>query len=226
MSMETKRVIIRGTIHFYCEGQLCDDSFFDPENDTAGVIPMTIMVPLRQFQFFEFDLSYTDQSSVGEILKELLGLFGLGEDICFNEHDIYFLSGSDRIRVWNFSRNFAYLKEKYFDPTHSEQISVVILISADAGCVDEYKALRFYVHSKESGSHHEPHIHVFNLSREYEASISIRNQEVLVGTMPKKLLKIAQKRIREKQEYFYYCWNTYTDGLEVDINHGLGLLKY
>lgn len=52
------------------------------------------------------------------------------------------------------------------------------------------KGMKFYIHSKESGKHHLPHIHVVYNGN--EASISL-DGEILVGYLPKKKLKKLKK---------------------------------
>ena len=226
MNTENNCVKISGTIHFYCEDQICDEAFFAPDNDTSGVIPMTIMIPLRGKRFFECDVVYSGQTTVGEVLEQIVDSFNLDEDYLINEATVYFLGENDRFNVFDRGINFLFLKNKYFDPDKTDKISIEILIGVDAGCVDEYETLRFYFHSKESGSHNEPHVHVCNLSREYEASISLVTGKLLAGEMPRKLLKKARKRIKDRQWDFLNWWNALTDGLKVDVNHSLGLIEY
>ena len=49
---------------------------------------------------------------------------------------------------------------------------------------------------------------------------------IIAGELPSKYAKMAKKKILSDQEYFYNCWNTMTDGLQVDINHHYGYIKY
>ena len=80
--------------------------------------------------------------------------------------------------------------------------------------------------SHESGSHNKPHVHVRDTQYRYNASVSLDDGEVIVGNLPKKLAKLAKKKVLSDQEFFYNCWNTMTDGLKVDINHHYKIIGY
>ena len=77
--------------------------------------------------------------------------------------------------------------------------------------------LRYYMPSRESGSHNKPHIHV-DYRYESFASICIGDGSLLSGSLPSKVLKEARKKILDNQEFLLRYWNEKTDGLSVDIN--------
>lgn len=132
----------------------------------------------------------------------------------------------ERYYIDNDGQNFSELLEKYLDPNHTGTIVVGILVSCNAGDVGGVWPLRFYVRSRESGSHHEAHIHVSDIGHQHEAAVRISDGEVIAGKLPRKLAKLAKESILADQEYFYKCWNTMTDGLKVDINHHYGYIQY
>jgi len=78
------------------------------------------------------------------------------------------------------------------------------------------------MNSKETGSHHIPHVHV-DYKNESTASISLINGEVLVGKLPSKILKKAKKQVTDNREFLLQCWEKYTDGFRVNINHSFGI---
>lgn len=116
--------------------------------------------------------------------------------------------------------------KKYLDPNNIGTITFSVLVSCDAGGVAREGPLRYFVHSHEAGSHHEPHIHVRDNAYEHEASIRISDGEIIAGELPSKYAKMAKTKILSDQEFFYNCWNTLTDGLQVDINHHYGYIEY
>ena len=77
------------------------------------------------------------------------------------------------------------------------------------GKIYKENGMKFYIHSKESGKHHIPHIHVVYNGN--EASISL-DGEILVGYLPKKKLKKAKEIIEKNKESFLQEWNTLSDG--------------
>lgn len=82
--------------------------------------------------------------------------------------------------------------------------------------------IRYFMHAREGVRHNCPHVHV-DYRHESEASISVVDGTVLQGTLPKKVLKKAQTRILGEKAFLLECWNKYTDGLKVDINHYFGM---
>lgn len=98
-------------------------------------------------------------------------------------------------------------------------VKVQLLVSSDAG-------IRYYMNSKEAGSHKEPHVHV-NVRNEVEASFSISDGTQLAGGKIKpKDRKEIQNKIAEKRYELLEYWNKHTDGLSVDLNQVWGLIHY
>ena len=95
----------------------------------------------------------------------------------------------------------------------------------DAGAIDEEDGVRYYMNSREAGRHHEPHVHICDTSRQYEAVILIKDGKV-IGDFPSKLLKKAKRKVMENQAFFLEQWNVLTDGIKIDVNHYLGTIHY
>ncbi len=105
-------------------------------------------------------------------------------------------------------------------------VKVQLLVSSDAGTVFEDSGIRYYMNSKEAGSHNKPHVHV-NIRNEVEASFSILDGTQLAGGKIKpKDKKEIKKMIAEKRYELLEYWNKYTDGLSVDLNQVWGLIHY
>lgn len=216
---------IKFDIHAYVEERLCDDCFED--TPYYGIHGPEVMLPLKQKQNYICSFQYDDTTSIGNVIDFIK------EKIWGNaEYDVpapisySFLSNGERYYVADKNISFSGLLNAYLDPNNSGTVTACVLISCDAGDIAAEESLRFSVRSHEAGSHHEPHIHVRDTGRNYEASIRISDGEVIAGKLPAKLAKLAKHKILSEQEYFYRCWNTMTDGLKIDINHHFGYIGY
>lgn len=105
--------------------------------------------------------------------------------------------------------------------TVNDELNICFVFSNQAGDIWTDDGLRYYMPSRESGSHNKPHIHV-DYRHESHASICIGDGSLLSGSMPSKALREARKKIFENQEFLLRYWNEKTDGLSVDINSYLG----
>lgn len=212
-------------IHAYVGENLCDEAFDDAP--FYGINGAEVVVPLRDKRGYIFDFYYDRTTTLEDVVlatkKEIYGTSA--EEVLATIH-YSFISGNDRYFVNNGKTKLANVIDKYLDPQKTGTITVNVLLSFNAGVVDKDNELRYYVNSKESGSHHKPHIHVRDVGYNYNASVLIENGEIVAGKLPSKLAKKAKERILEKQEFFYECWNTYTDGLTVDINKHFNYINY
>ncbi len=99
---------------------------------------------------------------------------------------------------------------KIIDVFNSKALTFLLTIFIEKGAIiHNEKGMKFYIHSKESGKHHLPHIHVVYNGN--EASIAL-NGETLAGYLPKKKLKKAKEIIEVNKESFLCKWNTLSDG--------------
>ena len=169
--------------------------------------------------------SFNENSTVLDLISFITAAIWNDPNFFIGNTSFAFLVDNERLYP-DYDVCFSKILNKYLDPKNSGTITLSILVSHDAGDVGFEYPLRFYVQSREAGSHHEAHIHVEDTSHQYSASIRISDGEVIAGELPKKLAKLAKKKILSDQKYFYKCWNTQTDGLQVDINKHLGLIQY
>lgn len=221
------KVIINLEIHAYAEERLCDEVFDSPPS--YGILGPQIMVPLLHNRNKSFAFLYDDKTKVDEAIAAIENQIW-GNDVSrfkeFSPLQYYFMYNNERYSVSNPSHSFQDLLMKYFDPKDTGAMTAYILVCCDAGDVGTQWPLRFYVNSHEAGRHHEAHIHVRDVRHRYEASIRISDGEIIAGKLPAKLARLAKEKILADQEYFYYCWNTMTDGLKVDINHHYHITNY
>lgn len=216
---------IKLDIHAFVQEHLCDEVFDDAPD--YGLHGPEIMYPLSKKRNSELVFEYDTSTCLDDIINTVK--YEIWEDSAIREYvdAIYAFSvDNERYYIEDSSRNFVDLLSKYLDPNNIGTIIFSILISCNAGAVACEGPLRYYVRSHEFGSHHEAHIHVSDNAHEYEASVRISDGEIIAGELPSKYAKMAKKKILSDQEYFYNCWNTMTDGLQVDINHHYGYIKY
>ena len=210
-------------IHAFSEEKLFDECF-----ERGGCIHgYEIIRLLNQKRSSSFMYEYSEHTTLKDVVDAIRADLGVNTDKYEWIPLIYsFLYGNRRYYICDSAASFCNALQKYLAPQNEDRIIACILLSCNAGDVGFEYPLRFYVNSREAGSHFKPHIHVCDTCHRYDASISIENGEVIAGTLPAKLAKIAKKEILSKQEYYCDCWNTKTDGLRVDINRDLGIIQY
>lgn len=221
-----KKLSIKFDIHAYAEERLHDE-YFD-ESHSWGIVGPEIMKPLSEKINSSMDFSYDEDTRIEDLIKAVKAHIWGNPNFAVEEFNtsFAFVVNGERLYPQTYQLNFSHLLYKYLDPNHCGEITLSILVSHDAGAVAFEYPLRFYVNSHEAGRHNEPHVHVRDNGYEYEASIRISDGKILAGTLPKKLARIAKKKILSEQNYFYKCWNTQTDGLYYDINKHYGIIKY
>lgn len=211
-------------IHAYAEGQLRDYYFDQPPY--CGILSPGIMLPLRDMRNKTIRFQYDNNTVVGDLISFVKESIWGDIDFLGSSPEFAFSVGSDRYYPCNYYANLSELLQNYLDPDNEGIITYTILVCHDAGEVGYVHPLYFYVNSRESGRHHEAHIHVRDRSHGHEASVRISDGEIIAGELPSKLAKLAKEKILSEQIYFYKCWNTMTDGLAVDIDKHYGYIPY
>lgn len=219
------KVILVIETHIYAEEKLIDDLLDNSlPNDiqSCGILGPEIVLPLRRNRHCELEFEYTEETTLKEVREAVIERLESTESFV----EIAFFSGEERYWIGNINARLDTLLTKYLDTKNLGRIRVGAYVSADAGAVCREGALRYDVHSHESGKHNRPHVHVRTVSSDYEASIDIENGAVLAGNLPGKLLKIARKKILSDKGYFMKCWSEETDGLRPDIDKHYGCIKF
>lgn len=211
--------------HAYEKEQLCDeilDTNLPDDETSCGIHGPEIIVPLRRNRNTQLEFSYTEETTLGEIEYAILNHI---ESV---NHGVWsaFLVDGERYKIFDDNKKFKPLVDKYLDPLYTGIIRVGAYVSLNAGCVCKEGQLRYIIHSKELGKHNLPHVHVETVSHEEEVVLSIPDAKILAGKLPKKLLKIAQDKIKTDREFFVNCWNTLSDGLRIDMNYHYGYINY
>lgn len=209
-------------IHAYSEERLCDGSFEPPY---YGILGPEIMMPLAKYRGRSYEFEFDENTTLGNLISAVEVMIWGEVNSPYKTGEYAFLVGNERLFIEDNNMLFEPIFQKYLTNIPAP-IPFSILVSCDAGEVATEDPLRFYVKSREAGSHHEAHIHVRDTGHQYDASVRISDGKVIAGYLPPKYARLAREKILSDQRYFYNCWNTKTDGLRVDIDKHLGLINY
>ena len=220
-------------VHVY-ERERLHDSVLVPHSKTYGIVGKNIIAPLRKINGKEISITVKDDYSVGELWDCIEGIIYWGnndskETLAFvrnyNILEKYLVFDDIRYSVNDDKKPLRYCCQ-VMGRKDANHVKVQLLVSSDAGTVFEDSGIRYYMNSKEAGSHNKPHVHV-NVRNEEEASFSILDGTQLAGGKIKpKDKKEIQNMIAEKRYELLEYWNKHTDGLSVDLNQVWGLIKY
>lgn len=191
------------------------------------IIPPEVLFPLRLVNGRIVTIKFAENDTIKQLIKNIKREIQLVEP-GYNYWDYieWALAKEDRYYIDDYNQNLLYLCKKYFGYPNDNTLKIQFLLSANAGEVDNAEGLEYYVYSHEKGKHHLPHVHVNSTDHNHSAVISIKDGSIIEGKLPEKLKKKAKKRILDKQQFFYECWNNRTDGIRVDINKHFHLIGY
>lgn len=228
--------IFRITVHVYAEEKL-DDRVLTLHSRNYGIVGKEIIAPLRKINGKEYCLkNVQDRFSVEELWNWIdLKLYGNNlkseNDNILNfiqEYNIvqkYLIFNNLRYTVENIKKPILYYLHK-MGISEKETINIQLLINSDAGTIFEDDGIRYYMYSKEAGKHNTPHVHV-DIRHEVSGSFSLIDGKQLSGGRIKKSdVKSIERMIMNRKEELVKYWNEHTDGLTVDLNQALGLIKY
>lgn len=161
------------------------------------------------------------ESTIQDIEKAIIEKAGFEWDNFLHSYTTTALyMNGEFVEIYDSSIKLSTIEKYYYDI--EDKIQVFFIFSNQAGDIWVEDGLRYYMHSRESGRHNKPHIHI-DYRHEQDVSMSLSDGSVLVGSIPPKALKKARKRVMDNQRFLLECWNKQTDGLHVDINHFLGI---
>lgn len=168
----------------------------------------------------DFFYNTEQTTTVGDITNEIMLRMKFNcEAVSSTATQTYILAKDEFVQILNPETSIGDV-EKYYEL--EDGLQVFLVLSNQAGTIWNNDGLRYYMNSKETGSHHIPHVHV-DYKHESTASISLINGEVLDGKLPSKVLKKVKQRVADSREFLLQCWEKYTDGLRVNINHSFGI---
>ncbi len=228
---------IKVTVRMYMEEKTYNDPLVIG-SDNYGIMGRAVTVPLREINGKEYRISNVQESFTVKDLwdwieRKLQEYKSLSEDDAVRNGDDEIMSYCRMYLVFNGLRYMVEYPDKslFFyihrmGASETDQVSVQILISANAGEFAYDDGIRYYMKSREAGSHHEPHVHV-KIKNGISGSFSIRTGDQLAdGKIRGKYLKKIKHMIMSRQKELVEFWNLHTDGLKVDINQAWGLIDY
>lgn len=219
--MQKREIYINFDIHAFSEGKLHD--WYLDDAPYYGIQGPLVMEPLARMRNRKVLLKYDDSNTLADILEWIKDeIWGQSEVRDFSCVKYGFTVNDERYYIDRQDANFSFLLSKYLDPRNTGYLIATILVSCDAGTIDEDDKLKYFMHSREQGRHNFPHVHVEDYGHKYSATINILTGEAIESTLPARLAKKARDRIIKNQEYFIFCWNTKTDGLRIDLEHHFG----
>lgn len=220
MKMDYK---IHLTVRVYVDEHM-DMGVLKPHNRQYGINGKEIIAPLRKVNGMEYCIRDVSEEFTVEDLWHWIDHKVYGDSMVFSLGK-YLVFDNVRYIVEDIKVPLKYyLNRMCFEPENA--IDVQILLSENAGDVFRDDGIRYYMHSRESGKHNEPHVHV-DVRHEYFGSFSIMDGRKLTDDHIKaKDIKKIQKRIADNREQLIEFWNLHTDGLTVDLNQKWKLIHY
>lgn len=221
-------------VHVYAEEKL-EDSVLTPHSKNYGIIGKEIISPLRKINRKDYLLkNVQNEYSVCELWdwierKLYENVFTPDNVLNFvREYNIvekYLVFNNLRYTVGDESKPLKIYLQK-MGVLETDIVNLELLVCADSGTVFKDDGIRYYMHSKESGKHNVPHVHV-DIRHEQTGSFSIIDGTQLSdGKIKRSDKKRIQEKIKCKKKELLLYWNNHTDGLTVDLNQALGLIHY
>lgn len=226
---------IRIEVHAYAEEKLAD-AVLVKHSKHYGIVGKDIVAPLRIINGKIVEMNVPVSYSVGELWDFIDKILYEGKVTQEGDDLLAFIKEWTPIEKYFVFHNLRYCVEDYSKPVKyylelqgkddSDIVDIQLLLNMDAGEIFEDDGIRYFIWSKEQGSHNQPHVHV-DVRHEKEASYSIIDGSHLAGD---KIKGSDEKRIRKKidenKKQLLIYWNEHTDGLTVDLNQALGLIRY
>ncbi|MGN0383843.1 MAG: DUF4160 domain-containing protein [Eubacterium sp.] len=239
--MKVQREVINYNIHIsvhvYAEEKLADN-VLTPHSKNYGIHGKEIIGPLRKINGKNFLINNVQpQYSVGELWDWIEQK--LYKDSMITYYDIrvldfvreynvvhkFLIFHNLRYRVDDLSKPLLYYLKK-MNASNDEVVNIELLICSDAGSIFEDDGIRYYMHSRESGKHHVPHVHVDIRHEEDGAFSLVDGSQLSDGKIKNKDKKRIRQMILSHQKELLQYWNLHTDGLTADLNQSLGLIQY
>lgn len=224
------------TVHVYAEEKI-DDRVLVLHSKNYGIVGKDIIAPLRKINGKEYNIKNVQDTYKVKELWDWIDFKLYGNSLRAEHNDIIdFVQEYNIVEKYLIFNNLRYTIEDTNKPllyylhkmgiSETEKINIQLLVSSDAGTIFKDDGIRYYIHSKDSGKHNTPHVHV-DIRHEVSGSFSLIDGSQLSGDGIKKNdVNRIRIMIKSKQKELIEYWNEHTDGLTVDLNQALGLIKY
>lgn len=210
------------TVHVYAEEKFVD-GVLALHSKNYGIVGKNIIAPLRKVNNKEYYKKNIQKSFTVKDLWSWINYITYGNEQGCNAVKKYLVFNTLRYKIEDTNKTLYYFLSK-MKITETDKINIQLLVSSDAGTIFKDNGIRYYLYSKESGSHNKPHVHV-DIRNEVSGSFSIENGEQLAGAnIRKKDINEITNMITKNKSKLTKYWNEHTDGLTVDLNQALGLI--
>jgi len=215
-------------VHFYSGDESHDDQI-DKRLQGYGLYSPGFYKQILKFYNQTIEVEFDDEITLGGFKKLIYDkIWDNYNGIIDGSMEFFFVTSEARFTIDNPDLSFCNVLDKYIDPQFVGFIRIGIYVCEEAGQFEKDGDLRFFFHSREKGKHNEPHVHVCDVGRNFEASMSVLTGELITKNtkMPRKYQIQAKKFILEHKVKFAKGWNMHTDGINIDLNNLFGLSNY
>ncbi len=223
-----RHLSVKIEVHFF-SGDESNDDQIDRRMQGYGLYSPRFYKQILSYNNQTIEVEFDDDISLGRFEKLIYDeIWDNYREIIDGSTIFFFVTSGARCTVDNPDLSFCNVLDKYIDPESDGCIRIGLYVCEDAGQFEKDGELRFYFHSREKGKHNEPHVHVYDVGRNFEEPISVLTGDVLTKNpkMPRKYQLQAKNFILEHQVKFINGWNMHTDGINVDLNNLFGLSNY
>lgn len=169
----------------------------------------------------EFEMELDEETTMGEIAVRLCQELHLKPSYLLDAPSAFhILTGKFLLGFEKYDVKFSQISQFGI----SDVLNVCLVFSTLQGEVLRKGQIYYYMPSHEGNRHNRPHVHVL-IEHSYEASVGIENLQILDGKIPQKYRRTIKTTIKEHQQFLLECWNSMTDGINVDINVGMDVTK-
>lgn len=215
------------TVHVYAEEKL-DDRVLVLHSKNYGIVGKNIIGPLRKINNEEYCIENVQNTFRVEELWDWIDFKLYGNCLKSGNNDIigfvreynivqkYLVFNKLRYTIEDTTKPLLYYLHK-IGLSETEKIEIQLLINSDAGSIFRDDGIRYYMNSKEDGSHNFPYVHV-DIRHEVSGSFSLIDGSKLSGERIKtKDLNKIRNTIMSKQKDMIKYWNEHTDGLTIMV---------
>lgn len=226
------------TVHIFEDDHLVDSRYLFNDSPNCGIIGEDIIMPLRKINGNTYSIpNVTSNFSIRELWNWIDHLLFNDEKSTSHTNVLRFVQDYHIVKKYICFNGLRYCIQdldkpvqyyvRYMGDSIDSPLEIQLLVSGNAGNLSIDNGIRYYMNSKESGHHNEPHVHV-DIRHELSGSFSL-----ITGKQLQKNNKIKPKdanaiklMIMENQKEWIDYWNKHTDGLNVDLNQAFGLIQY
>ena len=172
----------------------------------------------QEYQVVAFDYEYDFNTSYEDFLYYIYHQIGFknDEDSWITEFPIYFYHN----KIWFKPFDYSCKMHSFIETWDIASLNTYVVCNRDAGTLGNIDGVKYIIHSRESGKHSEPHVHV--QYGDIEDVFSIMTGERLsknkARMMPIRIQEAIKTKIICNREELLQYWNNKTDGIKADVS--------